>query len=56
MKQGFKACFSTNLAKGQGVVVLLRRFTGMPINAVQVSFPHAAPADTSGAAVLTGVP
>jgi AraC-like DNA-binding protein len=36
------------------VVVLLRRFTGVEIEAVQVSFPHCTPADTSAHAELFG--
>jgi AraC-like DNA-binding protein len=36
------------------LVVLLRRFTGVAINALQVSFPHHAPADTSAHMELLG--
>ncbi|MRG90678.1 AraC family transcriptional regulator [Polyangium spumosum] len=35
-------------------IVLLRRFTGLAIKAVQVSFPHDAPADTSAHVELLG--
>jgi len=35
-------------------IVLLRRFTGVAIKAVQVSFPHSAPADTSAHVELLG--
>jgi AraC-like DNA-binding protein len=36
------------------VIVLLRRFTGLTINAVQVTFPHEAPADTRAHVELFG--
>ncbi|WP_170229826.1 AraC family transcriptional regulator [Polyangium fumosum] len=35
-------------------IVLLRRFTGVAIKAIQVSFPHHAPADTSAHVELLG--